>query len=471
LAFDVLREVTGAGAYANLALSQSLDRAHLSDRDAALVTELVAGTCRALGTYDRIVEAASGRSLKTLQPAVVDLLRLGCHQVLALRLPTAIAVSSTVDLAAATVGRRITGLVNAVLRRVGERDWPGWLDALAAGQASPTALAIRTCHPEWIVEAYVERLGLAEAEIALAANNVAPTTTLAVRPGLATAADLMARGARPATWSAYAVTITGDPRLYPEIGDGRAGVEDEGSQLVALGLARAGSLSGISAGEIGPEADDGWPDRVGRGSGNPALHRGVGSDGPWLDLCAGPGGKTALLAGLAAAQGDIVVANELAPHRARLVAQATRAYPRPPAVVVADGRRPPWRPGSFGRVLADVPCSGLGALRRRPEARWRKRAEDIPGLAALQRDLLLAAVDACRTGGVIAYATCSPHVAETVEVVDAVLAERPDLAVIPAAQIWPEVPDSTVGPYLQLWPHRHGTDAMFAAYLQRRGPA
>ena len=133
VAFDVLRQVGSDGAYANLALSKRLARASLDSRDAAFVTELVAGTCRMLGTYDMIIEAASGRRLRTLQPAVVDLLRLLAHQALSMAVPVRAAVATTVELARGTVGHRVTGLVNAIGRRVASRSLGEWLEELTRG--------------------------------------------------------------------------------------------------------------------------------------------------------------------------------------------------------------------------------------------------------------------------------------------------------------------------------------------------
>ncbi|MFT4164164.1 MAG: transcription antitermination factor NusB [Microlunatus sp.] len=436
VAFDALRSVHAEDAYANLVLPPLLSHRRITGRDAAFATELLAGTCRLEGSYDAIIESASGRSLGSLQPAVQDLLRLGAHQLLSMRVPVHAAVAATVDLAAATVGERVTGLVNAVLRKVAARSMEEWLDQLSAGFEATAALSLRTAHPLWIVQAYAELLPADELEPALSANNVSAPVSLVIRPGLAEVADLVAAGAEPGRWSPYAAAWSGNPAELAAVRDGTAGVQDEGSQLVAWGLARADSA-----------ADRGW----------------------WLDLCAGPGGKSALLAGLATGSNARLVAAELAPHRARLVAQGLRAYPNPPAVLVSDGTRPAWRTGAFDRVLADVPCSGLGALRRRPESRWRRTADDVTQLHSLQVDLLRTAVESVATGGLVAYVTCSPHRYETADVVAEVLAEHHDLAVVQARSLLPELPeDAFTGDYLQLWPHRHGTDAMFAAYLRRR---
>jgi 16S rRNA (cytosine967-C5)-methyltransferase len=431
LAFDVLRAVHAEEAYANLELARRLGERRLDGRDAAFATELVAGTCRGQGTYDQILVAASGRSLTSLQPAVVDLLRLGAHQLLGMRVPSHAAVAATVALAGQTVGQRVRGLVNAVLRRVAERDLDGWLETLGEGLEERERLALRHAHPRWVVDAFAEVLPENELAAALAADNQPPAVTLAVRPGLGEVEELTAAGARPGRHSPYAAEWSGNPADLPAVREGRAGIQDEGSQLVALGLNRL-------------QAPPGW----------------------WLDLCAGPGGKSALLAGLARFDGSRLLCCEISPHRAALVTAAIRAYrPRPP-VVIADGTRPAWPPGRFRRVLADVPCTGLGALRRRPDVRWRRRPADIVELAALQRALLRAALSSAAPGGVVAYVTCSPIRAETSEVVQDVLRDRPEVRIEPAAPLFPELSGATRGPYLQLWPHRHGTDAMFAAYLR-----
>jgi 16S rRNA (cytosine967-C5)-methyltransferase len=445
VAFDALRRVTGEDAYANLVLPGLLAEREITGRDAAFATELLNGTCRWRGTYDDVLEAASGRPLTTLQPAVVDLLRLGTHQLLGMRVGSHAAVSATVDLASATVGRRVTGLVNAVLRKVAARDRDAWVEQLAAGRDRFDRLGLVHAHPRWVVEAYADVLPDDELEPALAADNVSPAVSLVVRPGLAEVDELVAQVGAAGTrgrWSPFAVRAPGNPGDLPLVRVGRAGVQDEGSQLVAWGATR-------------PSAAPGW----------------------WLDLSAGPGGKTALLTGLAARDGSRVLAGELAPHRAGLVENAVRGYPlgQRPVVVVADATHPAWRDGAFTRVLADVPCTGLGALRRRPEARWRRDPADVEALHPLQRALLTTALDAAAPGGLVAYVTCSPHRRETVDVVRESLAGRDDVDVVPWTQVLPELADqgsraaaSSDGDFLQLWPHQHGTDAMFAAYLRRR---
>ena len=420
VAYDGLRAVTGGKAYANLVGPQLLTERQLSGRDAAFATELLNGTCRLLGTYDRIIEAASGRRLKTLQPAVIDILRLGAHQLLSMRVPTHAAVAASVDLAGSALGEHTTGLVNAISRRVAEHDLAEWLDRLARGLDELDEIALRTHHPRWIVDAYAEVLPTAELAQALRANNIAPQVSLVTRPGISTVAELVAAGATAHPGVPTAATWTGDPGSLAAIREARAGVQDPGSQQVTLRLAAPAAPAG-----------------------------------PWLDLCAGPGGKAALLAGLAIEQGTRLLASELQPHRALLVRRALRAYSGElaPFVITADGTRPAWPDGRFARVMADVPCTGLGALRRRPEVRWLGRDTALDGLTQLQRKLLHAAIDSAAPGGLVSYVTCSPHRRETTGVVEQVLAERSDV-----------VRD---GPDLQLWPHRDGTDAMYQALLRR----
>ena len=433
VAYDVLVAVREQDAYANLVLPRLLRERGLSGRDGAFATELVGGTLRGLGSYDAVLDHLATRPP---DPAVRDALRLGAHQLLGMRVPDHAAVGSTVELVRRRVGHRPAGFVNALLRRVATHDLPGWMDLLSA------PLHVRESHPAWVVEELALALDRPEElEPLLAADNARPVVTLVARPGQVDVAELLAEtGADGAadTVSPYGVSFSGDPGALPTVQDGRAGVQDAGSQLVALALARA-------------PLD--WP------------------DGHWLDVCAGPGGKAALLAALArdSAPPAVLLSNEVQPHRARLVAQNLRATGG--RVVVGDGTRPPWRPASFDRVLLDAPCSGLGALRRRPESRWRRRPEDLVGLVELQRRLLDQALESARPGGVVLYATCSPAVAETADVVRWVLGRRDDVRLEDAEPLVPEAVDAASAHLpgaVQLWPHRHRTDAMFLALLRRR---
>jgi 16S rRNA (cytosine967-C5)-methyltransferase len=418
--------VAAHDAYANLTLPRLIDRHRLVGRDAALTTELAYGTLRAQGTLDEIIGHCVDRVLADVEPAVLDLLRLGTYQALRTRVPMHAAVATTVDLAHAVGSARAAGFVNAVLRRVVRRDWDEWVTELTRYASPIRTLSVRTAHPEWIVAAFTAALAddLDEAEQALAADNERPRTHLVAWPGRierdALAAD---SGGSPGPYSPYAVRMSGgDPADLGAIRDRRAGVQDEGSQLCALALA-------------GAPLD--------------------GPDERWLDLCAGPGGKAALLAALAAERGARLTANEIREHRADLVRRVTAPW----SVDVRVGDAREIRDGGYDRVLLDAPCTGLGALRRRPEARWRRQAADVAELASLQRDLLAAALRLTRPGGIVAYVTCSPHPVETHDIV-----AGGDL--VDARPLFAGVEHLGRGPTVQLWPHRHGTDAMFCALIR-----
>lgn len=456
-----MRAVADAEAYANLVLPPLLRERGVDGRDAGFATELAYGTLRLRGRYDAVLALASSRPLDQVDPPVLDLLRLGAHQLLGMRVPPHAAVSQTVGLARERVGAGAAQFVNAVLRRVAEHDLDAWLSRIAdaadpQGTDEVARLAVTQSHPAWVVRALREALvgdGRPAAEVGdlLAADNAPPRVTLVARPGLLTTDELVTQAgaqAQPAPYAPTAVVLPGgDPGALPAVREGRAGVQDEGSQLVALALAAA-PLDG--------------------------------PDERWLDLCAGPGGKASLLAAVAGERGARLVANEVQPHRSRLVAQSLRAAP-PGAVEevrTGDGRAVGTdEPGAYDRVLLDAPCTGLGALRRRPEARWRRTPADLATLGTLQRELLASALAAVRPGGVVAYVTCSPHLAETrLVVTDAVRAAARSgtaVEVLDAGPVLAGVAPAWAAtgtgerPDVQLWPHVHGTDAMYLALLRR----
>ena len=447
-AYDVLAAVADRDAYANLLLPRLLADRSLTGRDAALATELAYGTLRGLGTYDAVLAACSDRPLNKLDPPVLQVLRLGAHQLLATRVGAHAAVATSVDLVKAVSGPRASGYVNAVLRRVATRDLDQWLAIVAPDQESDPDgyLSVRYSYPRWIIRAYRDALGEAAASelaAALAAGDERPRVTMAVYPGGPAPDEVMPEGAEPTRWSPYGFILAGgDPSAL--IAAGQAAAQDEGSQLAAIALAKAPTAAAR-------DDDDGER---------------------WLDMCAGPGGKARLLHGLASIAGARLVASDVRPHRAELIRGAFAGHgtagTAASAVLAADGRCPAWPDGEFDRVLVDVPCSGLGALRRRPEARWRKSESDLPALAGLQRELLRSALAACRPGGVVAYVTCSPVPAETRDVVNTVLSDTPGVEVLDAPAILSNVPDlrSPDPRFAQLWPHRHGTDAIFIALLR-----
>lgn len=446
VAYDVIHAVTVSDAYANLLLPVKLERAGLHGADAGLATELTYGTLRLQGYYDRVIEMASNRTVADIDATILDILRMAVHQLLSMRVPEHAAVDEAVSLAREEGSRSSIGFVNAVLRAITRVSAEKWRAQVIGSQTTDDdRMAAEFSHPVWIVRAFRQALvaeGRGE-EIAslLAADNVAPRVSIAALPGLADRSELV--GAVSGMLSPIAVLSEGgDPARWAAVREGRARVQDEGSQIAALALSRA---------------------------------RPVRSGEQWLDLCAGPGGKAALLAAEATTGGATLIANEVIPARAGLVRNALSVFPDPPKVREDDGRILGVRmAGTFDRVLLDAPCTGLGALRRRPEARWRKQPKDIPELTALQIELIDAAALALVPGGILAYVTCSPHRAETTAVVAHAVKEH---GLVPLDT--PGVVRAIVGGnielghehHVQLWPQVHGTDAMFIALLEKPFPA
>jgi 16S rRNA (cytosine967-C5)-methyltransferase len=446
VAYETLRAVHESDAYANLLLPAAIERAGLSAGDAALATELTYGTLRRRGTYDAIIGIAADRAPSSIDPEILDALRLGVHQLVATRVASHAAVNESVTLARRAGGRGAAGFTNAVLRRV-SRDTPGeWADRVAdTARSDDEAIALSSSHPVWVIRAFRRALtaeGRAdELGALLTADNTAPRVTFAALPGLAEpGAD-----ARRTPFSPLGFRLAGGaPEAVVSASDGRIRVQDEGSQLAALALTRA---------------------------------RAVETGERWLDLCAGPGGKTAVLAAEALAHGARLDANEISPARAGLVRRSIAGVPLEVEVTERDGRDlTAERPGIYDRILVDAPCTGLGALRRRPEARWRKAPGDVAELTALQGELLGGAIEALAPGGIVAYVTCSPHLAETTGVVaearrrfgDAVEELDARAVVREVALSSPDLPAQTDGSgRAQLWPHRHNTDAMSITLLRR----
>ena len=450
VALSVLREVTVNEAFANLVLPRAIKDANLTGRDAAFATELTYGTLRATGLLDAIIAEAAGRPVDKIDSVALDILRLGVYQILRTRVDDHAAVNTSVELAKANAAGQASGFINGVLRTITRTPAEKWINKVAGGSKLED-LALRNAHPSWIAQAFNDALHhRAEAQeihpelkAALEADDMRPVVHLAARPGQISAEELaLVTGGREGTWSPYAVYLEeGAPGELEPVRDGLASVQDEGSQMIALALTRA------------------------------PLNR--DDAGRWMDLCAGPGGKTAFLGSWAQGDSAAVDAVELAPHRATLVENSTKGLPV--RVHTGDGRDVSSIAGldvpadGFDRVLVDAPCSGLGALRRRPEARWRKAATDIPELVSLQRELLRSAIKATAPGGVVVYSTCSPHLKETSAVVRFV-AEETGMETLDLFDILPElagVGDSADGPFVQMWPHKHGTDAMFIAALRK----
>jgi 16S rRNA (cytosine967-C5)-methyltransferase len=429
LAFDLLTEVNRNEGYSNLLLPQALNASKLDDRDRSLVTELLYGTIRMQGKHDWVLAQISDRPWSEVDPGIVDICRLGVHQIHEMRIPDHAAVAATVEVARKRIGESKASFVNALLRSVTRKSIEEWFTPLGEITDVIERFAVQYSHPEWIVSAYYDLLkNWDEVELALKINNEAATPTLVSWPGFSTQQDLIDIGGEPTDFSPYGVHWKGNPGALDLIKSRKIGVQDEGSQLVAEVFAK-----------------------VAQGS-------------SWLDLCAGPGGKAALLSSIARQRDIRFTANEVSAARAVLVTQVVHGD----RVLVSDGRTIGSSAEKFDAILIDAPCTGLGALRRRPEVRWRRTLQDLRALTQLQRELVESAIQALRPGGVLGYATCSPHLAETSIQVADIKKKHPELQQVIVDEY---LPSSLVGATrdgaMSLWTHKHGTDAMYLVLFRK----
>jgi len=441
LALRVLSRVERGGAYADLALGAALRATELGPADRALATELVYGTLRWRGRLDHALGAVLDRDLSRVEPRVATLLRLGAYQVLfSDHIPAASAVDQTVRCARAVGVERATGLVNAVLRRLARSADAIPLPPLEADPQGHLVHALSI--PAWIATRWIEMLGPEEAAALAEASNAVPPLTARVNPLRTTREALLAelRTRLPAAHACARAPLGihlghgGDPGRDPAFREGRFTIQDESSQLVVELLA--------------PQSGE----RI-------------------LDVCAAPGTKTTAAAERVGEEGR-VVALDRNPRRLHLVARAARrlglaniATLEADATQGLEGVTPP---GAFDRVLVDAPCSGLGTLRRNPDARWRLRPEDPAQLAVTQRALLVQAARALRPGGVLVYSTCTLLAEENEAVVEAFLSESPEFRLVSEAPPEPLRDLVDAAGFLRIWPHRHGGDGFFAARLERR---
>lgn len=428
IALDALLRIED-GAFAHILVPQMLRSSRLSARDRALVTDLVYGTVRMQRALDVLLSSVSNRSIGSLDPQVRAAVRLGAYQLL-MGTPAHAAVGETVG----AVDERARGFVNGVLRALARRGPPF---PLPDGD-DVAAVAVRTSHPDWIVQLLFDAFGPKDAIATLDLDNLAPPVTLRVNPMRTSseelAAELLDSGAdvAPGTLVPGALLLrhAGDLAAVPAVADGRATPQDQASQAVVAVL------------------DPQPGERV-------------------LDLASAPGGKATAAAERMRGEG-LVVAADLHAGRVRTVVRAAEriGVQRTVSTVVADGRNPPVRDGAFDRVLLDAPCSGLGVLRRRPDARWRVQPTDVHDLAALQRILLATAAAAVKPGGRLVYAVCTLSKDETVDVDAWAHAHLPDLAAVAP----PPAPWRPYGRGAILLPSDAHTDGMFVLSLTRHAP-
>ncbi len=431
LVFDLLTEVNRSDGYSNLLLPQALSASKFEDRDKAFATELLYGTIRMQGRHDWILAQVSNRPWDQVDPGVIDVGRMALQQIHEMRVPDHAAVSSSVDIARKRLGEAQGSFLNALLRSVLKKSLAEWLAPLADISDPIERFAIEYSHPQWIVSAYFDLLKDVESvRAALIANNIPAIPTLVSWPGRSTQQELIDLGGAPTLYSPYGARLSGSPGSIPAVRDRRAGVQDEGSQLI---------------GEIFTKVASNSKD--------------------WLDLCAGPGGKAALISSIAALGEHTFTANEVSAPRANLVSQVVEFG----EVLIGDGREIAAQGRTYDAILADVPCTGLGALRRRPEVRWRRTLADLRTLTDLQIELSAAAIGVLNPGGYFAYVTCSPHLAETKFQVSAILKKFPELERVDLRPYFPaDLESANDDGTLLLWPQLHNTDAMFMSIFRKK---
>ena len=431
VAYELITQVNRQGAYANLRLPELLIKTKMNLADKAFTTELAYGTLRMQARHDYIASKFIDRTFAELDEKIVDLLRMGIHQITQMRVADHAAVSETVEVAKLVAGESKASYVNAILRKVVANS----NDLLEIKDFTTLRrLSIQYSHPEWIISSFFDQMkDWAEVELFLAANNNPATPDVVAWPGKSSTDELLTLGATPIPGFVNGVNLPGIPMDFSPIVERRAGVQDRGSQLVVENFL-ASFKPGLS----------------------------------WLDMCAGPGGKAAYLFNslLSMDKSATFLANEPTSHRAELVKRVVNNQ----QVVSFDATVANNFNQKFDRILIDAPCTGLGALRRRPEARWRKSLHDLKELVLLQKQLLASAYQLLSPNGVIAYVTCSPHLAETKGQVIDFLSAHSDMKILPMGKLELAhkegvLSDGTV----QLWTHHNQSDAMFMAMFEKVG--
>lgn len=430
-AYELVHQVNREGAFANIRLPELLSKSKMNTVDKAFATELAYGTLRMQGRHDYIMTKFIDRPFGDLDPKIMDLIRIGIHQLTQMRVADHAAVSETVEVAKLVSGESKASFVNAILRKVSADS-----NDLSELSTLPNLqrLSIQYSHPEWIVSAFYDQLkDWLEVEELLKANNLPAAPDVVAWPGKSTITELCEAGATRLSGYQNGVNISGIPSEFGPIIQRRAGVQDRGSQAVVENFL-ATMQPGLS----------------------------------WLDMCAGPGGKAAYLFNSLREQDPSAkfLANEPIPHRAELVKRVVNNQ----QVVSFDGTDSSNFNEKFDRILVDAPCTGLGALRRRPEARWRKSLKDLKELVSLQRNLLSSAHLLLNSGGIIAYVTCSPHLAETKAQVIDFLDTHSDMRILPISTFaTAHVQGLQDDGSMQLWTHLHQSDGMFMVLFEKIG--
>ena len=438
-AYSVLLRIHKEGCYADQLMDRELAGGALSGPDRGLFAELVFGVLRRQGTLDHILTGLLNQPLAKLEPQVLILLRLGLYLLVYLdRIPESAAVNETVNLTKQALPRA-SGLVNAVLRNyLRHKDTITFPDPVAAPAAS---IAARHSHPAWLVKLWFSQLGEQETESLAEASSRQPPLTLRTNSLRTTRDDLLCRfkdnsiDAVPCRFSPFGIQVEGRHHIpgLPGFREGLFVVQDEASQMVSILL------------------DPQPGERV-------------------LDTCAAPGGKSTHLAQIMENRGGLL-AMDISRNKLPLIQEtaerlgisiiSTRA-----ADLLQIGAFPA---NAFDRILLDAPCSGLGVIRRNPEAKWRLTSEDITRLAATQKAMIRNAARLLKPGGVLVYSTCSTTVEENEAVILDFLSRQGDFVLDNLNDTFFDYRETfTCDGMFRAWPHRHAMDGFFAARLKKK---
>ena len=441
-AYDILRAVSAGNADLPTAIAVARGALH-DERDRALAAEIASGVQRQRAAIDHLIVEFAGRKIERLDPEIVEILRLSAYQLLHLtRVPAAAVVDDAVDLTKKAGKRSASGFVNAVLRSISRRraslPLPPKPSDPADRDAALNYLSITLSHPRWLAERWLERLGLDTADAWMQFNNTPGSVTLRANRLQTTREALTERLAaddihvHPTAYAPDGLVVDeGHPLRGSGQEQGWFVVQDEASQLVTL-------LAGDRA--------------------VPRL----------LDTCASPGGKTTAIAALMEGRG-LLVACDVRDRRVDLLRRTVAASGAGNVrIVQADLLRPLPFGAVFDCVLVDAPCSGLGTLRRDPDIRWRRREEDLPGLAAAELTMLLHAAANVAPGGRLIYATCSSEPEENEGIAAAFLATTPGFTALHAGRATSRLADTLIDHrgHLRTQPHLHGLEAFFGAVFE-----
>jgi 16S rRNA (cytosine967-C5)-methyltransferase len=449
LATRVLERVERSQAYADIALHHALSRSPLTGVDRALTTELVYGTLRWRGRLDFFLSQMLNQELKTLDPLVATTLRLGAYQLLfSDRIPASAAVDQAVRCTRAVGNTRATGLVNAVLRRL-SREWQTIVPPRLEDDPIPH-LVHALSMPEWMAKRFLDLYGPEGAAAFAKACNQPPEITVRVNRTKADRDTLLEQlqetvpKARAGRYAPDAIRLghIGDLGLDASFRQGLYSVQDEASQLVI-------------------EMLDPQPGEF------------------ILDTCAAPGSKTTGIGERLAGKGGVLGLDRNG-RRLKMVEQTVRrlelsavhTLKRDATLPLTDltlpGKEDSQELPRFDRILVDAPCSGLGSLRRNPDARWRVREADPGRLAAIQQTLLIRAAAVLRRGGTLVYSTCTVLPEEDEDQINRFLEQNPNFRQVPASELPASLADVVDQQgTLRLTPHEHGTDGFYAARLER----